>query len=96
MPRLVRKQVYIECRQDRLLKEKSRLLGTSEAEIIREAIDRQVASVRLNVREPSAWEREKRFIAKRIGKGSMPGTRRWKREDAYDERLKRYGRQNHG
>ena len=96
MPRLVRKQVYIESRQDSLLKEKSRLLGTTEAEIIREAIDRQVASVRLNVRDLNAWEREKAFIAKRIGKGSMPGTRRWKREDAYDERLKRYGRQNHG
>jgi hypothetical protein len=96
MPRLVRKQIYIESRQDALLKEKSRLLRTTEAEIIREAIDRQMASVRLDVRDLRAWEREKAFIAKRMAKGLAPGTRRWKREDAYEERLMRYGRQDHG
>ena len=96
MPRLVRKQVYIESRQDALLKEKSRLLRTTEAEVIREAIDRHMASVRLDLRDPKAWEREKAFIAKRMAKGFVPGTRRWKREDAYEERLRRYGKQNHG
>ena len=96
MPRLVRKQVYIESRQDALLKQKARLLGVTEAEVIREAIDRQMASVRLNVRDMKAWEREKAFIAKRMKKGFVPETRRWKREDAYEERLMRYGRQNHG
>jgi hypothetical protein len=96
MPRLVRKQIYIESRQEALLKEKSRLLKTTEAQIIREAIDRQMTFVQFNARDLKAWEREKAFIAKRIGKGFVPGTRRWKREDAYEERLMRYGRQNHG
>jgi hypothetical protein len=96
MPRLIRKQVYIEYRQDALLKQRARLLEVTEAEIIREAIDRHIVSVRLDVRDLKAWEREKAFIAKRMGKGFVPGTRRWKREDAYDERLMRYGKQNHG
>jgi hypothetical protein len=96
MPRLVRKQIYIEPRQDALLKQKARFLGVTEAEVIRETLDRQLASVRLDVRDLRAWEREKAFIAKRMAKGLAPGTRRWKREDAYEERLMRYGRQDHG
>jgi hypothetical protein len=96
MPRLVRKQIYIEPRQDALLKQKARFLGVTEAEVIRETLDRQMASVRLDVRDLRAWEREKAFIAKRMAKGLAPGTRRWKREDAYEERLMRYGRQDHG
>ena len=96
MPRLVRKQIYIEPRQDAVLKQKARLLGVTEAEVIREALDRQMASVGLDVRDRKAWEREKAFVEKRLAKGFVPGTRRWKREDAYEERLMRYGRQNHG
>ena len=62
MPRLVRKQIYIEPRQDAVLKQKARLLGVTEAEVIREAIDRQMASVGLDVRDRKAWEREKAFV----------------------------------
>jgi hypothetical protein len=92
MSRMIRKQIYIESRQQAVLKEQARTLGTTEAELIRQAIDRQMISVRLGARDLKAWEREKAFIAKRMAKGPAPGGRRWKREDAYEERLMRYGR----
>jgi hypothetical protein len=92
MPRMIRKQIYIESRQDTTLKQQAKALGITEAEVIRRAIDRQMALVRLNVRDLKAWEREKAFIAKRMAKCRAPGGRLWKREDAYEERLMRYGR----
>ena len=92
MPRMIRKQIYIESRQDNNLKKQARDLGVTEAEVIRRAIDRQMTSVRLDIRDLKAWEREKVFITKRMAKGQAPGRRQWKREDAYEERLMRYGR----
>lgn len=92
MPRMIRKQIYIESRQDTTLKQQAKALGITEAEVIRRAIDRQMALVRLNVRDLKAWEREKTFIAKRMAKGRAPGGRLWKRKDAYEERLMHYGR----
>lgn len=92
MPRMIRKQVYIESRQETTLKQQARALGITEAEVIRRAIDRQMTSVRLSIRDLKAWERERAFITKRMAKGHAPGGRRWKREDVYEERLMRYGR----
>ena len=92
MPRMIRKQVYIESRQETTLKQQARNLGITEAEVIRRAIDRQMIPVRLGAKDLKAWEREKGFIAKRIAKGPTSGGRRWKREDAYEERLRQYGR----
>jgi hypothetical protein len=92
MPRMIRKQVYIESRQGTTLKRQARALGITEAEVIRRAIDCQMTSVRLSIRDLKAWKRERAFITKRMAKGHAPGGRRWKREDAYEERLMRYGR----
>lgn len=92
MPRMVRKQIYIESLQDNNLKKQARDLGVTEAEVIRRAIDRQMISVRFSIRDLKAWERERVFIVKRVAKGHIPGCRQWKREDAYEERLMRYGR----
>jgi hypothetical protein len=39
----IRKQIYVEAQQDNLLKESARRTGLSEAEIIRQAIDRHVS-----------------------------------------------------
>jgi hypothetical protein len=92
MSRMIRKQIYIESRQDNSLKKQARDLGVTEAEVIRRAIDRQMTSVRLGIRDRKAWEREKAFISKRTAKGRVLGGRQWKRDDAYEERLMRYGR----
>jgi hypothetical protein len=89
---MVRKQIYIESHQDNSLKKKARDLGVTEAEVMRRAIDRQMTSVRLSIRDLKAWDRERSFITKRMAKGHAPGGRQWKREDAYEERLRRYGR----
>jgi len=92
MSRMVRKQIYIESRQETTLKRQAKALGVTEAEVIRRAIDRQMIAVRLGSKDKKAWEREKAFIAKRMAKGPAAGGRQWRREDAYEERLMRYGR----
>jgi hypothetical protein len=89
---MIRKQIYIESGQDNSLKKQAHHLGVTEAEVIRRAIDRQMTSIRFSIRDLKAWERERAFITKRIARGHAPGGRQWKREDAYEERLMRYGR----
>ena len=48
---MVRKQIYIPRRQNALLKRLSQARGLSEAEIIRQAIEKEVAGESV----PSAW-----------------------------------------
>lgn len=92
MGQMVRKQVYIEPAQEVSLKKQAKKLGITEAEIIRRAIDRQMVQLVPALRDLSAWEREKEFIAERMAGKPLPGGRKFKREEAYEERLKRYGR----
>jgi len=122
MATMVRKQVYLEPRQEATLKQLARERGVTEAEIVRRAIDREVDVTSSQDGQPSpvtrpwqkdmqafihslivqgavpsildmeAWEREKAFIAERMTAGSTHDSRRWRREDAYEERLARYGR----
>jgi hypothetical protein len=92
MGQMVRKQVYIEPAQEASLKKQAKKLGLTEAEIIRRAIDRQMVHLIPVLRDLSAWEREKEFIAERMAGKPLPGGRKFKREEAYEERLKRYGR----
>jgi hypothetical protein len=42
------------------------MLGITEAEVIRRAIDTQIVLMHSGVRNREAWEREKAFIAKRM------------------------------
>lgn len=95
MAQMIRKQVYIEPRQDAILKGLARMLGLSEAEVIRQAIDRQASAVPVGVRDLDAWEREKAFIAERMAAGPVSSRRRWSREEIYEERLARHGRKDH-
>lgn len=95
MAQMIRKQLYIEPRQEAVLKRLTQKLGLSEAELIRQAIDRQMSAVPAGVRDLDAWEREKVFIAERMAAGTIPGAREWDRETVYEERLARYGGQNH-
>jgi hypothetical protein len=93
---MIRKQVYIEPRQEASLKRLARILDMTEAEIIRQALDRQAAAIQPGMRDLAAWEREKAFIAERMAEGSVSGSRRWRRDEIYEERLSRYGRQDPG
>jgi hypothetical protein len=81
---MVRKQIYIEQDQERLLKRLSKELGKPEAEIIRQAINAQTQSLKLIQRDLKAWEEERKFIEGLIAAGPVPGRRTWTRESLYE------------
>ena len=90
---MIRKQVYIEERHDRLLKRRARQRGVTEAEIIREALDRaDVGDSRAgHLSDPAAGRKAISFmrsLARRRRKA--PAGRGWTRESLYDERIGRW------
>lgn len=87
MAHMIRKQVYLEPRQARLLKQRSKALGVTEAALIRQIIDRTLLTAHgSGPWRPEAWEDEKRFIKHLLAKGPVPGERRWTRDELYDDR----------
>ena len=83
----IRKQVYLDPKHDRELKRMARASGTTEASIIREALDRLVMDTRLEKERLAAWKAERAFIDRWMAKGPVPGhRRRWRREDLYDRK----------
>jgi hypothetical protein len=91
---MIRKQIYIERRQQLLLKRISQNRGVSEAEIIRQAIDKQLDS---NTKELpsdlSAWDKAHQFMLHLQALGPVSNQpRRWTRDEIYEERLSRYDR----
>lgn len=95
MAQMIRKQVYIEPRQDALLKRLARVRGITEAEVIRQALDREagMASSPLLQPDAAAWEEARAFMQALIARGPVPGGRTWKRDELHEERLNRYGRE---
>ncbi|MBM2827023.1 MAG: hypothetical protein HW403_1087 [Dehalococcoidia bacterium] len=90
MARMVRKQVYIEERQDALLKRRSKELGVSEAELVRRGIDE---ACRLPLVVPIDRQKVLEEMLTFIREHRMfdvPQTgRTWTRDEIYDERLDR-------
>lgn len=85
MATMVRKQVYLERRQDQALKRLARRTGKTEAAIIREALDRHAEEADREKARLRLWQDEKAFIDQWMAKGPVPaGGRTWKREDLYD------------
>jgi hypothetical protein len=83
MRRMVRKQIYIEPRQEEMLKRLARELGVPEAEIIRQGIDEVARAGQPLPPDGRAWEEEKAFITQRR-RLRMPQTgRAWTREELY-------------
>jgi hypothetical protein len=92
MARMVRKQVYIEPRQEELLKKRAKELGVSEAELIRRGID-QVATAPLRPRPNlQAWAEIEDFIRKHRMMDVPQTGRGWTRDELYEDRLARYSR----
>ena len=92
MGRMVRKQIYIEPRQEQTLKRRARELAISEAEVVRRAIDQigRTPTVLSSDLRLSAWQEAKALIEERM-KIEVPQTgRSWTRDELYDERLERY------
>ena len=81
----VREQIYIEERHERLLKRISKARGVSEAELIRQAIERETIGEKplLLAPDQAAWDEILRFVKNR--KPLRPSGRpyRWNRLDAY-------------
>ena len=93
MSEMVRKQIYISRRQQALLKRLSQQRGLSEAEIIRQAIDREAAHVapRIELTSQQAWEKTFQFMLSLSDRASRFGTPyEWNREEVYDRRLNRF------
>jgi len=81
---MVRKQVYIEPEQDKLLKRRARELGVTEAELVRRGIDQIARPGALLPLDPKAWEEAKNLIHERMRLRVAQTGRAWTREQVYD------------
>lgn len=92
MSDMIRKQIYIRKQQNEMLKRVSEARGVSEAEIVREAIDREIsgAAKRPLAHDRSAWGEILRFLDSRKANDTLAEPYHWRREDAYEGRLSRF------
>lgn len=94
MGQKIRKQIYLGKHQDAMLKRLAKARGLSEAEIIRQALDREFnqGTRSRKQRDPEAWARARRVMLALQAQGPLPNhPRSWRREDLYKERMSRYG-----
>lgn len=90
MPRKVRKQIYIEERQDRQLRRIAETRGVSQAHLIRRAIDQESAAASQSlVVDPAAWQEALEFIKSLHRSATGRAPRRWTRDELYADRLER-------
>jgi hypothetical protein len=89
---MIRKQIYIQKRQDLLLKRLSNARGLSEAEIIRQAIEREIGgtSPLPLPADRAAWEELLAFLEQRKALGVTGEPYRWNRQEIYEERENRW------
>jgi hypothetical protein len=89
---MVRKQIYIRVHQEALLKRLSQARGLSEAEIIRQAIDREVSGMpaQPSAADRSAWQELAAFVDARQVTAIQGKPYRWNREEIYSERESRW------
>ncbi len=80
----IRKQIYLNIEQNELLKQASRRLGISEAEVIRQAIIGQTGKITNGKKNLGAWKKERQFLQALLEQGSVTGGRTWKRGDLYE------------
>jgi len=66
-----------------LLKRLAQETGVTEAEIIRQAIDRQTTAILFPRRDLRVWQ-ECDFIERSIRQGAVPVGQRWRREHLYE------------
>jgi hypothetical protein len=78
---MVRKQIYINPHQDKLLKRLARQTHQTEAAIIRTAIEDYAQQ---SAKRKEAWRQIEATIAQRMKLPAVESGRSWKREDLYD------------
>ena len=94
MATMIRKQVYLEPRQDLQIKQLAKERGTTEADIIRKAVDLLLAEVRRQHRAQAAWEEAQALMEARAAQAVQnvqTEERTWTRDELYAERLDRDG-----
>lgn len=90
---MVRKQIYIPRRQDVLLKRLSMTRGVSEAEIIRQAIEREISGSVLAHprRDDDVWSKIMQAVEEQNRTWLVDREPiRWTREELYAERADRW------
>ena len=89
---MVRKQIYLQARHEAILKRLSKARGVSEAEIIRQAIEREASGnpAQPAVIDRSAWQEIIAFIEERQRTTTSHQPYRWNREEIYSERENRW------
>jgi hypothetical protein len=89
MSEMVRKQVNITQRQAAFLKRLAKRRGISEAEVVRQAIDREGAAEEIQPDESaaSALDDLLKSALERREHGLTDEPYQWRREDAYERRL---------
>jgi hypothetical protein len=95
MARMVRKQIYIEAGQQLALARTARLQGTSEAAVIRQALELAARSgPRRAAPDSGAWQEALDVMRSLKRRGPRRARRDWGRDELYAERLKRYERRS--
>jgi hypothetical protein len=89
MARMVRKQVYLEARQDAWLKRRAAELGVTEAELIRRGLERLGRAPDAWPPDPAAWAEARALIARRLERRAPQTGRAWTRDELYEDRLRR-------
>jgi hypothetical protein len=89
MAAMVRKQVYIEPAQDEFLKQRSRELGVTEAELIRQGIATLARTPAGPPFDPQAWTAVLESMEVRARLPTVSQGRTWRREDLYEGRVGR-------
>lgn len=80
----VRKQISIDRDQEERLKQLAADTGASEAEIVRQALDRALDAPDFPFLNDAIWAKEVEYIEALSAQGHVPGRRTWRREDAYE------------
>jgi hypothetical protein len=88
MSEMIRKQFYIHKRHQLLLTRLAEAKGVSEAEVVRQAIEREAAGGERNAltSDRSAWEAILASVEARRALEAQAAPYDWDRQDAYQER----------
>ena len=93
---MIRKQIYLKEQHQHAIRSIAKARGVSEAEVIREAIETHRGQrTHSHPLDPSAWKRALKLMRSLQPKKTAAkrgATRQWNREELYEERLNRHGR----
>jgi len=85
MSRMVRKQVYIQPEQEKLLKRRAKELGVTESDVIRRGIEQVGHGATGLPVDYTAWEEAKHLIRERMTIEAPQTERGWTREELHEE-----------